>query len=282
MNAPQTMTANALSVPADLDAHYPLHQAQIDAYQRDGMTKLSNVLSAETIARFRPAITTEVARRSKHQVPLEQRTTYGKAFLQCINLWLADADIHRFVIGQRIARMAAELMQCRGVRIYHDQALYKEAGGGHTPWHADQHYWPLSTDKSITAWIPLMPVTQEMGPLAFCPGSQRIAAMRKTADLDISDESEALIGRTLKDYPQFEEPFALGDVSFHAGWTFHRAGANTTPITREVMTIIFIDADMVIGEPKNQAQWGDLGSWFPGKKPGDLADSPINPVVWAQ
>ena len=74
---------------------------------------------------------------------------------------------------------------------------------------------------------------------------------------------------------------ALGDVSFHAGWTFHRAGANRTSRVREVMTIIFIDIDMQIAEPANQDQRNDLG-WFPGLRPGDGAASAINPVLWDQ
>ena len=30
------------------------------------------------------------------------------------------------------------LMGVDGVGLYHDQALVKEAGGGHTPWHCDR------------------------------------------------------------------------------------------------------------------------------------------------
>lgn len=39
--------------------------------------------------------------------------------------------------------------------MYADQALYKEPHGGYTPWHCDAFYWPLATDKALTAWIPL-------------------------------------------------------------------------------------------------------------------------------
>ena len=35
--------------------------------------------------------------------------------------------------------------------------------------------------------------------------------------------------------------FALGEVSFHSGWTFHRADSNATETPREVFTIIYID-----------------------------------------
>ena len=55
-----------------------------------------------------------------------------------MNLWEQDADIHRFAFGKRLARIAADLMGVRGVRLYHDQALSKQPGGGPTPYHADQ------------------------------------------------------------------------------------------------------------------------------------------------
>lgn len=48
------------------------------------------------------------------------------------------------------------------MRIYHDQALYKEPGGGCTPWHADGYYFPLSSGKILTAWVPLQPVPKVM------------------------------------------------------------------------------------------------------------------------
>jgi len=65
-------------------------------------------------------------------------------------------------------------MKVDGVRIYHDQALFKEPGGGFTPWHADQYYWPLETDKTITAWMPLQSIPLTMGPLEFSAGRHRI------------------------------------------------------------------------------------------------------------
>jgi NAD(P)-dependent dehydrogenase (short-subunit alcohol dehydrogenase family) len=54
-----------------------------------------------------------------------------------------------------------------GVRMYHDQALYKEGKGGFTPWHADQYYWPLASTHCVTAWIPLQGTPMELGPLGI-------------------------------------------------------------------------------------------------------------------
>lgn len=264
----------------DLDTPYTLAPEQIARYRRDGCIKLSDVLSPEVLAHYGREISREVAARSQDYKPLEQRDTYGKAFLQISNLWTWNAVVKEFVMGQRLGRIAAHLMGTRGTRLYHDQALFKESGGGMTPWHADQFYWPLSSDHSVTAWIPLQATPLEMGPLAFALGSQALIERRGELALHISDESEKIIGRTLNDCVKSEEPFALGDVSLHAGWNFHRAGANTTAVPREVMTIIYIDSDMIVREPANSSQVNDLATWFPGLKPGDLAASPLNPVVW--
>ena len=271
------MSPATLEAPATLDAPYALNDAQIARYRRDGYIKLKDVLDATTLAHYGRLIADFVADKARNLPPLEARNTYGKAFQQIGNLWTHDAAIRTFVFSRRLARIAAELMECRGVRMYHDQALFKEPGGGFTPWHADQQYWPLSSDKSVTAWIPLQAIPQEMGPLQFAVGSHRLPIGR---DMEISDESERLIGAKLSDLRKDETPFDLGEVSFHAGWSLHRAGPNRTQQMRAVMTIIYIDIDMRLAQPANRNQEGDRQYCAPGIEVGHIMNSPVNPVLW--
>jgi len=77
-----------------------------------------------------------------------------------------------------------------------------------------------------------------MGPLALSPGTQRMNFGR---DLEIGNESEIKLSELLKNNRIDEEPFELGEVSFHSGWLFHRAGANSSAKAREVFTIIYLD-----------------------------------------
>jgi ectoine hydroxylase-related dioxygenase (phytanoyl-CoA dioxygenase family) len=188
--------------------------------------------------------------------------------------------VSRFVHGQRLARIAAELLGVTGVRLYHDQSLYKEPGGGMTPAHADQYYWPLATDRTVTAWIPLQAVPLDMGPLGFYARSQSIELGR---DLGISDESEAVISAEMAKAgcPYVCEPFDLGDVSFHSGWTFHRAGGNLSTSPRSVMTMIYMDEHMHLAPALSTAQENDRQQWCPGVAEGALIDSPLNPVLWS-
>lgn len=263
----------------DIDSPYPLTPAQIAQFRREGFIKLKHVLSPEAIAYYAKVITPEVFRLNTMHLPIEQRTTYDKAFLQVGNIWTKNETVKEFCWSQRLARLAAELLGVGGVRMYHDQALYKEAGGGITPWHADQYYWPLSSAQSVTAWIPLQAVTQEMGPLAFSIGSHQFEAGRHLA---ISDESEAHIGRSLKDqnYPLNDTPFDLGEVSFHYGWTFHRAGPNTTKTPRAVMTIIYMDEDMRLIEPNTKAREGDRAYIAPDVEVGAVLNGKMTPVIY--
>lgn len=97
----------------------------------------------------------------------------------------------------------------------------------------------------------------------------------------ISDESEHKIGQNLRinDFEHVVEPFDAGEVSFHSGWVFHRAGANRTGRMRKVMTIIYMDAEARLKKPENKNQELDWHTWCPGVEVGKIIDSPLNPVV---
>jgi ectoine hydroxylase-related dioxygenase (phytanoyl-CoA dioxygenase family) len=264
----------------DLDTPYPLSAEQIEFFRSQGYIKLKDVFSREALEYYGPVINARVRELNTLDVPMNERTTYQKAFLQIMNIWTHCEVVKELVFSKRLARLATELLGCRGIRLYHDQALFKEAGGGVTPWHADQHYWPLATDNTITAWIPLQAVSAEMGPLAFGAGSHRFNLGR---DLEISDESEQTLSQLLKDQSKLiEEPFDLGEISFHYGWTFHRAGVNKTPQMRGVITVIYFDEEAIVSEPKNKNQLNDFNTWLPGATVGEIAATRLNPVLYSQ
>jgi ectoine hydroxylase-related dioxygenase (phytanoyl-CoA dioxygenase family) len=273
------MPAIPASIAQALRELYTLTDEQIGFYEVNRFIKLKQVLNAESVAYFNEVISQKVGEMSTNTVALEERDTYGKAFLQLFNLWLEDERIKALVFSTRLGKIAADLMQVEGVRLYHDQALFKEGGGGITPWHADQYYWPLQTDKTVTAWIPLQETPLDMGPLEFSAASHQIIEGRELA---IGDESEVLIQQRLRvtDFKHVIEAFDLGEVSFHSGWVFHRAGANTTNESRKVMTIIYMDRDMRLKNPENKNQAHDWNTWCPGAKIGQIINSPINPVLY--
>lgn len=268
-------------MPQVFDTPYLLKQEQIAFYQQNQYIKLKQVFDADTIHYLNELISAQVSQMNQEDTPLEERSTYGKAFLQLFNLWTENPLVKDLILSQRLGQIAADLMQVNGVRLYHDQALFKEGGGGITPWHADQYYWPLATDKTVTAWIPLQATPLEMGPLEFSAGSHAIVEGR---ELEIGDQSEAVMQKKLRvtDFEHVIEPFDIGEISFHSGWVFHRAGANTTQDMRKVMTIIYMDKDMLLKQPDNANQENDWNTWCPGAQIGEIIDTPLNPVIYAR
>lgn len=261
----------------ELSTPYQTPAEAVQHYRQKGYVKLKHVFSRSLLNYYSQLITEWVFRLNKLEKPMEERTTYERAFLQVMNLWTENEEIKSFAFSRRLAGIAADLMGVPGVRLYHDQALYKEPGGGITPWHADQFYWPLSTAHTVTVWIPLQDTPLLMGPLAFAENSHQLESGR---DKEISDESEEVLSELLKPYPINESPFELGEVSFHSGWTYHRAGANVTDQPRKVMTMIYMDKDIRVVEPNNSFRENDWNKWLSAKSPGSIPDGPLNPVLY--
>ncbi len=275
------MVTTRETLPA-LDSPYALSPSQCDPYRRDGHLLLRQVCTAAEIAAYRPVLAAAVERYKGRLPPLAERDTYGKAFMQIMNLWEQDPECRRFVFARRFARIAAELMRARAVRLYHDQALFKEPRGGLTPWHQDQHYWPLDTDTTVTMWMPLVDVDETMGAMVFASGSHRAGYL---GDLPISDQSEAKLKAFVADrgYRLAQPPpLHAGDATFHSGWTLHSAPGNRTDRMREVMTVIYFPDGIRTIAPDNQNRWADLKRWLPGVSPGGLAASPLNPVLYSE
>jgi ectoine hydroxylase-related dioxygenase (phytanoyl-CoA dioxygenase family) len=273
------MNATPESIKAALDANYSVTPAQVKYFSENGFIKIKNIFDASVIDYMNIVISKEVDRLNNQQIPLEERDTYGKAFLQIMNLWTHTSAVKDIVFSKKIAQIATGLMQTTGVRLYHDQALFKEPKGGHTPWHADQYYWPLDTENTVTAWIPLQATPLNYGPLEFSAGSNKLTAGR---DKQISDESQAFLEAELKSHAfnHVVEPFDVGEISFHRGWLYHRAGPNVSGNMRKVMTMIYMDKDTVLKTPENHNQQADWDTWCPGATVGQIVDTPLNPVLY--
>jgi ectoine hydroxylase-related dioxygenase (phytanoyl-CoA dioxygenase family) len=274
-----SILTNGTRFQAALDAPFELSSEQVRYFHSNGYIKLKQVLSAELLGYYGDAITNKVLELNTLKKPMSQRNTYEKAFIQITNLWTKSEIVKQFVFSKRLAKLAADLMGVRGVRLYHDQALYKEPSGGITPWHADQYYWPLAKPTTCTVWVPLQATPLNMGPLAFAKGSQNMDFGR---DLVISDESEEKLQEALRqaNFPVDESPFDLGEVSYHYGWNYHRAGPNTSDGPRKVMTVIYFEDGDRLAAPKNKAQEVDWHAWMPETKVGEVIDARLTPVLY--
>lgn len=263
-----------------LNDYFLFSDEQKKEFRQKGHVLTPGLLGPDEVAVYRPVILEAANKFNTETRKLEERDTYGKAFLQIINLWEVDEKVRAFTLAKRFAKVAADLLGVDNVRIYHDQALFKEPGGGFTPWHQDQYYWPLDTNNTITMWMPLIDISEELGMLTFASGSHQDGFVE---NVEISDESEKVLQKYVKtrgfdiSRPKFMK---AGDATWHYGWTLHSAPGNESKdITREVMTIIYYADGARVTAPQNKWQENDRQVHLCGLEPGSLAASPLNPLV---
>jgi len=251
----------------------------INEFREKGHTLIRNILTDDEVKTYRTVIEEAVEKFNTEKRKLAERDTYGKAFLQIMNLWRSDEDVKKFVLAKRFAKIAADLLGVKNVRLYHDQALFKEPGGGPTPWHQDQYYWPIDTHDTITMWMPLVDIDIDMGMLTFASGSFKEGAV---FDFEISDESENAYDEYVKDHGfaiTRAETMKAGDATWHRGFTIHNAPGNSSDKMREIMTIIYMADGAHVAPFKNDWQKKDHQTWLMGKPVGELIDSELNPLL---
>lgn len=263
----------------DLDNTIHLADEKIQQFRTEGHTLIRRLLSPEEVAQYRKIIVAAADKYNTEKRKLEDRDTYGKAFLQIMNLWRNDAEVKKFVLARRFAKVAADLLGVDNVRIYHDQALFKEPGGGPTPWHQDQYYWPIDTKNTVTMWMPLVDITIDMGMLTFASKSHYNG---RIFNHEIGDESEKEFASYVAD-KGFEvtraQEMKAGDATWHYGYTIHNAPGNKSGQRREVMTIIYLADGAKVTEPQNSWQVNDRKTWLMDQAVGSVIDSELNPKV---
>jgi ectoine hydroxylase-related dioxygenase (phytanoyl-CoA dioxygenase family) len=275
------MTTAVASGLNGLTDRYRLSPGQAEEYRSKGHICLPALATSGEIAAVLPAIDrviADVAAKSDSQGRIED---YSSLFQQVTNVWRMDDAVRAFVFAERFARVAAELMGVDGVRLYHDQALYKPAGGKPTPWHQDQFYWPLDTQHTVTMWMPLIDTPRSMGTMLFASGSHRQGSLLERS---ISEESNRIFTHMVveKQWEVASYDLKAGDATFHAGWMVHSAHPNTTGRSRKVLTVIYFADGTSVLQPEHEFRKTDLEVFLPGCRPGDPAATPLNPLLYAR
>lgn len=275
--AGEAQPADDARVYAELATEAQVSAVQVDWFRRNGYIKLRNVLSAGVVARLRREMVDllEAAYRCRLDGGLCDR------FLSLEMVWRKNDLIRAFVTSPRIAGIGAQLLGVPAVRLYHDNLMSKEPGGGRTPWHFDDHHFPLDTHDVVTAWIPAQAIHRDMGPLAF---ATPIDAWELVKDVPFSKYDTSYDRRVAEIFRDAgiavdDGAFAAGEVSFHHNLSFHTAGANRSTTSRVVLAnTYYADGARTVANPTMVS--GDWQQFMPGTGPGEVAATPMNPICW--
>lgn len=242
----------------------------IDVYRKKGHILINKMLPKEEVINIRQLIRDEVYLTTRNLA----EDQYSKTFLFDMNLWERNKLIKKFIFNRKIAEIAADLMGVEKVRILNDAAYFKKPHNLQTKWHYDLDFYPLTTPNVVTAWIPLINLPAEIGSMNFITSSHLLNYDNKSIKQIMK---EVILKR-------FEEEsygaLNIGDVTFHSGLTLHSAAANKTSTTREVIAITYYEDDSSITDPgDHETRAYYLNRFFPGLKPGDKAETYLNPIL---
>jgi ectoine hydroxylase-related dioxygenase (phytanoyl-CoA dioxygenase family) len=263
----------------DLARPFAIAPEQSSAYKRDGHIVLRGVASLEDLDHFRPLII-EIVEEAERIHDREQRLENTRLlFTQVTNVWLKNDALREFIFAERFARIAADLMGVDGVRLYHDQAHIKEPGAKASPWHKDHYCWPLATHHTIKMWLALNDIALNMGAMRYATGSHRGG---RFPEVPISHDAQSLFDQIIHDrhIPTPSYHLSAGDAIFHSGEVLNSAVENSSDKRREVIAIVYYADGTRVLAPDHEHRRLDMEAFLPGLRPGDLAASDLNPMLY--
>jgi len=268
-----------------------LDQAEIDRFNVDGFLLVEDFFSHKELDRMGRSVDTAVKRRtSGDKRDLMDKNLYEQTFVQCMRLWEDDPSVRPFTFHPKLCAAAAALLQCDRIRLWHDQALYKEAGGRQTDAHLDYPFWPTDAPELVSVWIPFDDVGPGGGMMSYVQGSHNIGV---TEFVDIGqlrggEPYDLLQNPQVAGRPLVAVPAPKGSAIFHHACTTHAADANETDKTRRVFTMAYMAdgcrrsrGDAYFALDRDDIKTGELiaGPGFPIAWPRAENDLPSPPKL---
>jgi ectoine hydroxylase-related dioxygenase (phytanoyl-CoA dioxygenase family) len=253
-----------------------LDASLIETFHRDGFVVVEDFFDFDELDLFGSIVDRAVKNRvGSDSRSVDEKSLYEQSFQQCMNLWEDNADLKEFTFDQKLGETAGLLLGAEALRIWHDQALYKEPGGRETDPHQDWPLWPMGPARQVTAWIPFDGSTLEAGAMGYSPGSHRLG-LAKFSDItrELREEPYPYF-----DHSEMAEIFWVeaprGSVVFHHSLTVHQARANVTTDTRRVYCIIYFED----GCTRSLPHWHQSLD-RQGIEEGQQIQGPVTPVAW--
>ena len=129
-------------------------------------------------------------------------------------------------------------------------------------------------------WMPLIDCTKDMGIMRFVKNSH---TMGDLMGISINEKSENHYDKII-DEKKLEvvelESINAGDCTFHFGWTIHGAGLNKSDKIRDAMVVTYYADGSRVGKLETKDRKGDAELFLGGKKAGEIADHPMNTIVY--
>jgi len=261
-----------------LQEDYQLIEQQIHDYRQNGHLVIRQMIAKEVVEHFRISIGQLTRAMYSEDSHLSIYEGAEKQSMLVSHLWKRSQMLMHLTFSRRFAKAASMLMGVKAVRLYVDYAVFKEPGDKATGWHQDHNHTLIGTDNTITMWMPLVDLPQELGSMIFISESQQLTDRTKGDSLHLRSAHRK----------QWEHvhygAMSQGDVTFHSGWVLHSSLPNQTGQVREVYSITYLEdgAKMLDPGENEDLRTTIIGSpHFPGIAPGDYIQGVHFPLLYS-
>lgn len=230
---------------------YKVNEGIIRDFNRDGAVCLRQFLKADDIAVLKEGIEFNLSSLSSRAKVASKSDDPGY-FVEDFCTWQNNPFYQRIIFDTGLGAVAAQIMQSKTVRLYHDHLLVKEPGTRQvTPWHQDQPYYNIAGKQNCSFWIPVDPVSRS-STLEFIAGSHLGPWLMPRTFLD--NQAKWFPEGSLQELPSIEESreqFPIigweiqpGDVVCFHMLTLHMARGVDGTQRRRVFSIRFMGDDI--------------------------------------
>jgi ectoine hydroxylase-related dioxygenase (phytanoyl-CoA dioxygenase family) len=266
---------------------HPITEADIDAYERDGVVCLRGMFDDEWVTRMRNA-TMAYRAAGSGRLRVVQKEDEEAQFYSNVFMCGSDPDFLAFRDTSPAAKIAAALMRVDKVRFWYDQLFVKDPGtSAVTQWHHDLPFWPFMGEHLISIWVAFTPVTKATSGMEYIAGSHRWGKFYRPIT---PDEDPAFANPDLEPCPNFskraDDPelkflswdLQPGDCLCHHPLTVHGAGGNKSADQLRIgLSIRFLGED-VQWDPRPYTVKLPMEPAVP--KGAYPADDQLFPVIW--
>lgn len=260
----------------------------IHDYQLNGAVCIRQLFTPTEIALLRQGI-------DKNLKQLSPRAKVASApddpgyFVEDFCNWQIIQEYQQFIYDAALGRIAAQLMQSKSARLYHDHLLVKEPGTKQvTPWHQDQPYYNIDGTQNVSMWIPVDPVSR-YSTLEFIAGSHLGPWLMPRSFMD--HQAKWFPEGSLKELPDIEaakENFPVlgwelepGDVVCFHMLTLHSARGVTGEHRRRVFSVRFMGDD-IAHAPRSWKTSPDFPGLIHELPAGAKMAHPLFPLLWQE